>query len=174
MVIDAYNNLYVIAMHNGIFRSVDGGLTWQPYNEGAPEGDILNVYDIHVSPDSVIYAAFPGGIWKRSIEDLKKNGEIAQLKTNQLEVFPNPVVVEGNITIRLSDTEPGSISSKPGTNTSQTEILRIYDIKGRATDELPVVSGETQISLSGYKPGVYMIKGLKSGAEGRIVVSSGL
>ena len=213
MVIDAYENLYVNGKFRGILRSTDGGYTWHTFNEGAPDHDwLLRVYDIHVANDSVIYAAYYGGIWERNIEPSLKNLEIANHKPNQLKIFPNPVSVAGNITVQLPDRNDQSVSSGNVTfrlpdRNDQTEVLRIYDLQGRihheqllttpgaqttsytqniqnnpgsqttsstqtTSDSSTQSTPGTQINLSSYKPGVYIIKAQNSGAEGRVIVTS--
>ncbi len=156
IVIDSYGTLYAIALHDGLSRSTDGGMSWQPYNEGIPDIDILNVHDLHVSGDDVIYASYPYGIWQRSAENILKHRAFAQVSTtSQLTVYPNPAACSG--TIRVS-------------GTAAAETLRFYDLHGRLVKELSQDGGTAQISLSGLKPGTYLIKAVERNAEGIIVV----
>ncbi|MCD6519876.1 MAG: hypothetical protein J7M05_08145, partial [Anaerolineae bacterium] len=58
-------NCYVGSLHDGLFRSLNGGLTWQPLNEGLGN---LSIHDVVVVLDEeeqpVILAATQGGIWR--------------------------------------------------------------------------------------------------------------
>lgn len=159
MVCDTNDNMYIIGSYKGIYRSVDYGLSWQLFNEGLQEYEIMDVNDLHLSADGTLYIAYGGGIWKRSAVTspayfAKNKPEEPGNGQSALEVYPNPAT--DKITI---------------TNRNPAEIIRLYDLQGKIIDELQPGSQTTmQVSVAGYKPGFYILEGKESGAKGKLVV----
>ncbi len=60
---DATRNTIFAATHVGIYRTIDGGATWEPYGNGLPT---VRVNDIYMPPDGgfVRIATYGRGIWE--------------------------------------------------------------------------------------------------------------
>lgn len=57
--------LLFAATGSGIYRSVDGGRTWQPFMEGLPTGSFISIMARREGEHSVLYALSLGGmLWK--------------------------------------------------------------------------------------------------------------
>lgn len=67
LAVDPHNPMIVYAGCDvgGVFKSVDGGETWQTANQGL-ENDFINGIAIDPNDSQVVYAATPGGVHKSS------------------------------------------------------------------------------------------------------------
>ena len=82
------NNLIAGTDSSGMFLTTDIGNTWQTINNGIPPNlDILTL----VNDKNYVYAGTTSGIFKAKISDFGILDVIEEIKSNEIELFPNPV-----------------------------------------------------------------------------------
>ncbi len=114
---DAARNTIYAATHVGIYRTTDGGDSWEPYGNGLPT---VRVNDIYMPPDGgfIRIATYGRGIWELSQLELVNavltddgacddgvldNGETGRLTVTLKNQGPNNV---NHVTITLSSSNP--------------------------------------------------------------------
>jgi photosystem II stability/assembly factor-like uncharacterized protein len=67
------NIMYLSAIHSGVFRSTDGGVTWQAVNEGLPTTDVMRVRIAPGYPVRVFAVTLKHGIFRMVDEELEEH-----------------------------------------------------------------------------------------------------
>ncbi len=66
LLIDSNNAqiLYAVTRGNGVFKTIDGGNNWLPYNQNLNGAYILEVVESPTNPDIIIAASWNGGVFR--------------------------------------------------------------------------------------------------------------
>ncbi len=142
ITIDPLNNQIIYLGNDlGIFASIDGGASWQPFNEGIDDG--ILVMDISVSPSNrkLRLATHGLGIYERDMLPVSITG-IDEEAINQIGVFPNPA------------TDFISVTSTAETDQSEFHII---DKNGRVAERIMMKNGTSRVAINGLASGVYFL-----------------
>ena len=137
-----------------ILSTNDGGLNWQPFNDGLIDGTF--VMDISISPSNrkLRLATHGKGVFERDMLPITITGISEILQDTELEIGPNPAISSININIMGS---------------SKVESLTSYDVKGNRVRVINKPENNSLINLDGIQSGKYFIVAEQGGK--RIVKS---
>jgi photosystem II stability/assembly factor-like uncharacterized protein len=94
---------------NGVYYSLDAGITWQTYNEGMPP--LTEVTSISIAEPWIFAGTSSGDIHRRNMSDII-TGSQAESTETMLSIFPNPIsdsftitgpALIGPCTVRIHD-----------------------------------------------------------------------
>ncbi|HMT30418.1 MAG TPA: T9SS type A sorting domain-containing protein, partial [Bacteroidia bacterium] len=132
--------LFLNIRNQGVFYSIDGGVTLVPMNEG------LMDFRVHkLTADSFyLYASTEGSsIYRRSFDNII-SGLPASEANFQFNIFPNPAKSE--VTVQLSK------QCKNG-------MISIYDLSGQLIKNDKILNSKfTTLDIENLNPGIYFIK----------------
>jgi len=96
--------------NEGMFRSIDNGITWTLFNNGMPVGCPYGVSEIY-SSGNYVYCGMEsqcGSIYRMHVNDvLTGNSETDGVNPYECEVFPNPF--SNNLMVRTNGKSPSEI-----------------------------------------------------------------
>jgi hypothetical protein len=155
----AYDTLIFAGTANaGVFISYDYGNTWQTFNEGNPNGSIVELmYD-----DTYLYAATLGG----GVYRYDKNN-ITSVENTSTEI-PNSFSLEQNYPNPFNP----STSIQYSIGSSQFVKLKVFDVLGNEVATLvdeykPAGAYEIEFNAAGLPSGIYFYK-LTTGINSKI------
>jgi photosystem II stability/assembly factor-like uncharacterized protein len=121
---------------SAIFRSIDNGITWQLFSQ-----DITGYFtdDLDFGPSNSIFAVVGERIFSYGVTSSVFNHET--VPTSVLGVSPNPASGRLRIT---SQAKSGSIE--------------IYDVTGRLRARSELSNSRSELSLSGFSDGCYLVR----------------
>ncbi|MBK9425811.1 MAG: T9SS type A sorting domain-containing protein [Bacteroidetes bacterium] len=136
-------NISVMYIGNdlGVYVSIDGGLNWQPFNDGLTDATL--VMDITVSPSNrkLRLATHGKGVYERDMLPVTITG-IEDVASTEVSVYPNPVATELHVTI------------KSGT---AVDII-ITDVKGALVYQSKQVKSDLTIPVKTWRSGTYLVR----------------
>ena len=151
ILVDPYDtNILFAGCDIALFVSVDGGTSWNAFDQGLPDANM--VFDLVISRSNKSLLAFTHGhgVFTRPLSDL--TGNIVGIKNNKLldesiNIFPVPA--NDHITIQSNDNIP------------LTEDIFIYSISGKIVlcKHLGGLlgSGRVSIDVHSLPPGTYFL-----------------
>jgi hypothetical protein len=154
--------VYAIRLNSDVWRSGDGGQTWEALGNVYPEAS-TSVKDAVVGPDGRLYVAQnqagPGnpsnGVWRTVAPvTVASEGAPAEAEASRLSVYPNPT--RGAATVVLTLAEAADVRTA------------VYDVLGREVAMLHdgrLASGEHRLTFDGSElpVGLYVIRATGSG-----------
>lgn len=145
-----YNDNFSLATEDGIYSSIDGGVSWTAFNEG-----ISNpvVSAIHVSPTGYLYAGYADGQLLR--RDLYVGANY--VNATELIIYPNPARA-------LVHMDYSGYSGSSGETTAG-----IYTIQGTLVSSFPVTSSSMDIDITSLSGGIYFIR-FNNGSGKKLIV----
>ena len=161
VLVQSPEHIIAVTSENGIFRSTDSGVSWQPQRQGLPEGSRITAAildETSVVDAAAAYVALAQGGLYRNEQVLFLSGEDPQPSSDALHrvaLFPNPARSE--VTLRWDVPIPSRIT------------VEVVDLLGRpvavVVDRVEGVGvHETVWQTSGVAPGVYLVR-ITSGAS---------
>ncbi len=154
-----YNNIVFAGATNGLYVSIDSGITWTLRNEGMTSG--AHPLAIH---DGYVFAGSSGqGVWRRPLSELTGINQISSEvpKYHTLEQnYPNPFNPVTKIKF--------NISSSPGGGKQAVKLV-VYDLLGREVnllvdEQLSPGSYEVIFEGSNYTSGTYIYQLIADGS----------
>ena len=137
----ASNNSFVFASTNlGVFLSTDNGYSWINISDNLINPNCLKVM---INGNYLYVSIESGGIWRRALSDFVGIKENTQ--NNQLHLYPNPAT--NSLTLNLSQQQG-----------LQNATVSIYDIQGKQLLQQNIVEPQTQIDISSFAKGIYIVK----------------
>jgi hypothetical protein len=150
VVVDSVNTSIVYAgTAGGVYVTTDGGLSWNPFNDGLGSTDILALA-LRSGPGGQLFAGTNGrGLFRTvPLAGLGSEGAAAGLRGAGLSIDPNPAT-GGLAAIRLS---PFAMGHSPC-------AVGIFDAAGRCVRSAVCnLESEMTLDIRGLRPGVYLVK----------------
>jgi len=139
-----YNGILIASLRNhesGVYVSYDNAMTWKPFYEGLPFGDMRGI----IFDTNYLYAASQGqGVWKRKISDLYTTSTNHPIVKNEISIFPNPS--NGNFTLTINS------------NSHERAQLTISDLNGKIfMNENIDLAHELNIEAKNLTSGLYIL-----------------
>lgn len=132
-----YNNTMFLATSNGVYKSVNSGLTWT--NTGCS-----NTISLAVIADTLFAGTGYHGIWKRGLSEMLGVSE-KSADHSRMSVYPNPA--SDKITIELKNR-----------SSMENPIVSIYNMQGQAIFQQTLNKERTELDIKGLEEGIYLVK----------------
>lgn len=174
------NTIYAGSHHHGCFKSTDGGLSWEQFNDGLLEHTSYpNIYSLFVAPNGRVFAGSIGLF----VEEDNKWVRIENEDLNRIDIFDITMSDEGNLIVGTDfgiyiTEDNGKTWSKMGLNNMLiTDILLHGNDMYVGTWSYEGVffssdKGKTWISNNTGLPDFTMVRGIIADKDDRIFVAT--
>ncbi|MBK7851073.1 MAG: T9SS type A sorting domain-containing protein [Bacteroidetes bacterium] len=132
----------------GVFVSVDGGNSWDAFNNGMPDG--VMVFDIQLSKadNSIVAFTHGNGTYKAELTSLPVGISTAASAISDFTILGNPVKDQLRFRIKASNAENGS--------------LKIYSsdgklVKSNTNSQIKSGTSTLEMNTSDFLPGIYFL-----------------
>ena len=143
ITIDPLNPLIMYLGNDiGIYASIDGGLNWQPFNDGLIDGAFVMDISISSSNRKLRLATHGKGVFERNMLPVTITGVQETYQHNELEIGPNPV--QSILMVSLE-------------NFNRVHELVIYDTGGRKVKSITDPGKYTAINVESLEGGKYFL-----------------
>ncbi|MFI5219838.1 MAG: T9SS type A sorting domain-containing protein [Bacteroidia bacterium] len=152
ITIDPLNNLVMYLGNDlGVYVSIDGGNTWQPFNDGLDDATLICDISISESNRMLRIATHGKGIYERNMLPVNITTVTEINPTFDFSVYPNPA---GEFIV---------ISSEFGGKTKFD--LTIFDANGKCCLRTLNSQLRTKIDVSKFKTGIYFLECIIDGRK---------
>jgi hypothetical protein len=144
IVFDPLNPLVMyLGCDIGVFYSIDGGQTWNPFNDGLTDGTL--VMDISISPSNrkLRLATHGKGVYERDMLPVTITSLNQHKSMTEVTLFPNPST---------------GIVNLDCTSCGIQTIYKVIDTSGKPVLEGYVQTQEKRLDISMLDPGLYFLK----------------
>ncbi|MBI4722077.1 MAG: T9SS type A sorting domain-containing protein [Candidatus Stahlbacteria bacterium] len=119
---------------NGIFRSIDNGISWDSVNLGLTAPFVLSMAIDPISSNIIYAGTMGGGIFKYTEEEGIEERAKCKVQSAKLEAYPNPFAQKTVIEFRVQSSE------------LKDTQLQIYDLTGRLVRSFQITNYQSPIT----------------------------
>lgn len=142
VAVSTYNSEEIyVGTDIGVWKSIDGGSSWESFNEGLPAAVVVDDLHYYAPDTSVRIGTYGRGYWRVKVS-ATMTGIQPALTDQQVWIFPN--VVANKLSIRSRDII--------------MERVEIYNQTGQLAKQLITDTRMLTVDVTDFNPGIYIVK----------------